>query len=344
MLFTWGLTRASIAYGGCLLGLMLISGIVAADEGAPSSQPRDTALLSHSKGAMDGTFAVVGGEKISMEEFRVNLRVGIRRRFFHGNIPDKELKSFRHDVADTLITNAMLRQEAQRRGIKPDERWVSKKLKEYEREYAGGKAFRSQRDQIIASLRDKLEQDSLVNQLHRRIKDVSAPDAAQVHEYYLKHPDKFTTPEALRVSVILLKVDPSAPSSAWRAAEQKARRLVKRIRQGDDFEALAYKYSGDKSAEDGGDLGFVHKGRMAKEAQQVLDHLHVGEVSDPVQLLRGITIFRLDERRPPMLNSFELVKKRARKLLMRERAKRAWEALRDRLRKNTPFTVNETAL
>lgn len=344
MLFTRGLTQRSIVHGGCLLGLMLISGIVAADEGAPSSQPRDTALLSHSKGAMDGTFAVVGGEKISMEEFRVNLRVGIRRRFFHGNIPDKELKSFRHDVADTLIVNAMLRQEALRRGIKPDEQWVSKKLKEYEKEYANEKGFKAQRDQILASLRDKLAQDSLVRQLHRRVKEVAAPDTAEVREYYRQHPDKFTTPEALRVSVILLKVDPSSPSSAWRAAEQKAKRLVKRIRQGDDFEALAYKYSGDRSAQNGGDLGFVHKGRMAKEAQRVLDHLRVGEVSDPVQLLRGITIFRLDERRPATLNRFEQVKERARKLLMRERAKQAWEALRERLRKNTPFTVNEAVL
>ena len=49
--------------------------------------------------------------------------------------------------------------------------------------------------------------------------------------------------------------------------------------------------------------------------------MKVNAVSDPVQLLRGIAVFRLDERKPAELNDFDKVKKRAGALLVRERAK-----------------------
>ena len=294
---------------------------------------------------MDGTFAIVGGEKISMEEYQANLSVGYRQRFFHGKIPDKELKSFRRDVADTLIDNVMLRQEAQRRGLKPDPAWVARQMKKYKGQVDSDKNTEGQRDEILADLRAKLEQDSLLSQLKRQVKDVPDPDGAEVRAYYRRHPDRFTTPQALRVSLILLTVDPSSPSSAWRAAYDKAKDFVKGIRAGDDdFEQLAYQYSGDGSAQKGGDLGFIHKGMLSKEAQRVVDGLKEGQVSDPVQLLRGIAVFRLDERRPPVLNAFAKVEARARQLLTRERADAAWKALRERLRRETPYTINEAAL
>ncbi len=293
---------------------------------------------------MDGTLAVVGGEKISIEEYQANLRVSYRQRFFHGTIPKDELKAFRRDVADSLIDNVLLRQEAERRGIKPDPEWVAERVKKYEKQYGDSEDWKKRHDEIVASLRKKFNELSRLSQLEHQVKDVPAPAPADVREYYRRHPDKFTTPEALRVSMILLTVDPSSPSSAWRDAFDKAKGLVKRIRGGDDFEQLAYKYSGDASAQQGGDLGFIHKGMLSKDAQQVIDAMKVNAVSDPVQLLRGIAVFRLDERKPAELNDFDKVKKRAGALLVRERAKQAWQALRDELRKTTPFTVNDAAL
>lgn len=342
MLFKRGMVQQGIIRWGCTLGLIWLSGVaVAADTGTAAS-PQGTGAPSLQ--ATDGTFAVVGGEKISVEEYQANLRVSYRQRFFHGTIPDNELKAFRRDVADSLIDNVLLRQEAVRRGIKPDAKWVAGRVEKYEKQYGDSDDWKKQHDQIVASLRAKFNELSLLSQLEHRIKDVPEPAAADVREYYRRHPDKFTTPEALRVSMILLTVDPSSPSSAWRDAFDKAKDLVKRMRGGEDFERLAYKYSGDASAQQGGDLGFIHKGMLSKDAQQVIDAMKVGAISDPVQLLRGIAVFRLDERKPAALNDFEKVQKRARGLLVRERANQAWQALRDELRKTTPFTVNDAAL
>jgi hypothetical protein len=341
LLFKRGMSQRGISQWGCALVFVLLSCQGAAD---PVVQAAPDDAGGPAAPATDDTFAVVGGEKISMEEYQANLRVSYRQRFFHGTIPDDELKAFRRDVADTLIDNVMLRQEAQRRGLKPEADWVRGKVEEYEKKYEDSAEWKQHRDQALAGLREKFTELSLLSQLERQVKDIPAPDPAAVRDYYQRHPDQFTTPEALRVSMIMLTVDPSSPSGAWRDAFDKAVDLVKRIRGGEDFEQLAYANSGDNSAQKGGDLGFIHKGMLSKDAQQVIDKLIVGAVSDPVQLLRGIAIFRLDERKPPVLNDFGNVRDRARKLLIRERADQAWQGLRDELRKTTPFTVNDTVL
>ena len=112
------MVRKGIISWGCALGLIWLSGAAAAADPGTDTASNDAGASSRQ--AMDGTLAVVGGEKISIEEYQANLRVSYRQRFFHGTIPKDELKAFRRDVADSLIDNVLLRQEAERRGIKPD--------------------------------------------------------------------------------------------------------------------------------------------------------------------------------------------------------------------------------
>lgn len=341
MLFKRGGARPGMMQGGCTLGLIFIALIVVAAPGL-HAQPHDSAPLSGE--TQDEPFAVVGGETITMAEYQVSLQVGARERFFHGNVPDDTMRAFRKEVADTLVDRVLLRQEAQRRGLKPDDQWIKKKIAEFKQRYSDSEGWEEQRDEFLTALRTKLEQDSLLKQLETQVKDISPPKRAEVRRYYEQHPDKFTTPEELRVSLILLKVAPSSPASAWRAAFAEGKRLLKRIRAGEDFARLAYIHSGHPSAKDGGDLGFVHDGMLAQQADDVLDGLAEGEISEPVQLLQGIAIFRLNERKPPALNDFAKVEERVKSLLVRERAEQAWQALRQELHKNTTVSINEAAL
>lgn len=253
-------------------------------------------------------FAVVGGETISQEEHQSALHEGMRRKFFHGAPSQEQVEAYRREVAQGLIDRVLLRQEARRRG---------------------------------------LEGDNLLARLEADVRRVPEPGAEEVRKYYDAHPDKFTAPERLRVSLILLKVEPSATGAAWKAAEAEAARLVDRLRQtelqrrGADFAELARLHSGDVSASRGGDLGYVHKGMLAGEAQQVLDGMKPGDISAPLLLLQGVAVLRLEERVAPALSAFEAAKSRARDLLARERGEVAWQALIERLRRETPVTINE---
>jgi len=144
------------------------------------------------------------------------------------------------------------------------------------------------------------------------------------------------------VSLILLKVDPSSPSKVWPEAADEAADIVDRIRKGADFAELARIHSGDKSAENGGDMGYLHIGMLSKPAQDVLNLMKPGEVSEPVMLLQGVAIFRLEGVQPAQLNPLEKVKKRAKQLWTRENGEKAWSDLIARLRSQVTIKYGNT--
>lgn len=66
-------------------------------------------------------------------------------------------------------------------------------------------------------------------------------------------------------------------------AEQFARELLKRIQNGEDFYALARKFSDGESAADGGKLGAITKGTMPKAFDDAAWNLKTGDVTGPVE-------------------------------------------------------------
>src|SRR5690554_5140135 len=288
-----------------------------------------TAAPAHAQElAKDEIFAVVGDIVIPAAEFEANFRTGVRERFYHGSVPAAELAEFRREVARSMVDRVLLLREADRLGIEPDEAAVAADL---ERRKA---AIAASPDPELAQqmLRERLLADSVLNQLRARIENgIAAPQRDAVEAYWREHPDRFTTPERLRLSVILLKVEPWASEAMWKAAFEEAQRLEARLAAGASFAELAQLHSADPSAERGGDLGYVHRGMLSREAQEVVDGMSAGEISPPVRLLQGIALFRLEERIAPALNPFAQVEDRARELLLRELREQAWKDALDRL-------------
>ncbi|HEX8984410.1 MAG TPA: peptidylprolyl isomerase [Bryobacteraceae bacterium] len=89
-------------------------------------------------------------------------------------------------------------------------------------------------------------------------------------------------------------------------AKAKAEDLVKQIRAGGDFGALAKEHSGDpNSAQKGGDFGFIKKSdAIAADLKKAIFGTKPGEITDPVRQPNGFYIFRVDEIAP---QSFEQV-------------------------------------
>ncbi len=302
-----------------------------------SGQPRD-----HDPAGQNGSriFATVGGVVVPTEEFEANFHAGVRQRFYHGSVPKEQLTAFRREVADEIIDRILLLQEGERRGIKPDLEWVDGELKAW----AGRIAASPDPGNSRKVVREQLLGDSVIMQLKARVEAIPEPGEAQIRAWYRENPDKFTTPERLRVSLILLKVEPWSSGDVWEAAYNEAQRIIERVRAGEDFAALASLHSADGSAAQGGDLGYLHQGMLAPEAQQVVDALVPGEVSETVQLLQGFAIFRLEERVAPKLNDYEQVAERARDLLHRELQEQARKRLLDELRAGTTIEINQAVL
>ena len=83
-----------------------------------------------------------------------------------------------------------------------------------------------------------------------------------------------------------------------KAARAQIADILRRVRAGEDFAALARQYSTDPgSKESGGDLGWFGRGMMVKPFEDAAFALKPGETSDIVETQFGFHLIRLDERR-----------------------------------------------
>lgn len=120
-------------------------------------------------------------------------------------------------------------------------------------------------------------------------------------------PERFTLPEEVQVRHILLPVKRDGGDDAQVKAE--AEQLVRELRQGADFAALARTRSADKaSAQRGGNLGFFPRGKMAPEFEEAAFALRKpGELSAPIKTSFGYHVIELVERKPAQTKPFDQV-------------------------------------
>jgi len=325
-----------------VLAAVLSSVAVVSVFAAEDTQSVKTGAQSHTPHAM--YFAKVNGKEISLKEYQTAFKAGAGKRFYHGKIPAAELQAFKQEVSQTLVDRILLLDEARTQNFTVDQQFVDEKMASYEKRYAGRPFWENNKTNIVPGLKAALEEQSILTRFENKIRQVELPSTDQAEQFYQDNPALFTTPEKLRVSLILLKVEPSSPAAVWDAARAEAEDLIARVKKGADFSRLARIHSGDASAAKGGDMGFIHKGMLAKPAQLVIDEMKAGEISQPVMLLRGVAVMRLEEKQIALLNPFEKVAERAKKLLQRDNSKLAWTDLLENLRSKADIIINTVAL
>lgn len=89
----------------------------------------------------------------------------------------------------------------------------------------------------------------------------------------------------------------SKDESLNQEAKKKAEDVLAEVKKGDkSFEDLAKEYSGDSTAQDGGDLGYFGKGAMVPEFENAAFALKVGETSDLVLTEYGYHIIKVTDQ------------------------------------------------
>lgn len=164
-----------------------------------------------------------------------------------------------------------------------------------------------EKDPVVAAsleiARDRALSDARLARLDAQNQPTEAAIEAYARNLYQANSSQFEKPPEARARHIL--IDNTGAESL-----EKAKDLLKQLRNGASFEELAKAHSTDKgSAARGGDLGFFGPGKMVRPFEDAVNALKApGDLSEPVESQFGYHIIRLEERREKSKASYEEVR------------------------------------
>ncbi|MFH0781671.1 MAG: SurA N-terminal domain-containing protein [Pseudomonadota bacterium] len=123
-------------------------------------------------------------------------------------------------------------------------------------------------------------------------------DQTKIAEYYKSNLSTFMVPEQRHARHILLQVKETDSPELQKEKAEKAAQVLKLLKEGGDFIALAKQYSEGPSQKSGGDLGFFSTGQMVPAFDEAVFALQPGEISNVIKTQYGYHIIKLEEIKP----------------------------------------------
>lgn len=250
---------------------------------------------------------IVNGEKI--EDSVIRQEVERLRPDYERVFSDQDPKEREAQLTDwsreNVIERVLINQEAKENGGKIPEDQVDSALAKLKEQY-------EDKEQLYNDLGVKNDEDikeslqmqmRVEQRLNEVCKDLPKPSQAAIQEYYEKNKERFKSGEQARVAHIVKYVN-------WQTDEETAHNAIKEaqdeLKNGAAFEAVVEKHT--DCADNGGDLGYVMKGQMVEEFEDVVFNLGDGEVSDVFRTRFGFHIAKVYNRKPAVVPELEEVK------------------------------------
>ena len=243
--------------------------------------------------------ATVNGVAITQRDARLRLSELLPAAAFHGNVPPAKLLALRRTALDELILEELIWQEATAAGLEPDARVVDGEVASVRSRFGSDRDFAGALEAnglTNRSFRQHMARAVLLRQV-RQARVPADPTEMEVEAYYERNAGKFLRPEQVHLLEILAAADPAGGRPAERAARAKANGVLRRLRRGEDFGAVAWAESDDAHRVKNGDLGWVHRGRLDPDLEAAVFAAPVGELRQ-VRSLAGFHVFKAVAREP----------------------------------------------
>lgn len=115
--------------------------------------------------------------------------------------------------------------------------------------------------------------------------------------------------EEVHARHILIRVAKPDDAAESKAAEDKIKAIIVRLKKGEDFATVAKSVTEDPAGKnDGGDLGYFTKEQMVPEFSDVAFKLDKGQISDPVKTQFGWHVLKVEDKRKKQPPEFDKVK------------------------------------
>jgi peptidyl-prolyl cis-trans isomerase C len=275
---------------------------VPAAPAAPAAlgQPAPPPAVKPVPATLPDVLARVNGEAVLKIEFENAVRT-LEARAGQG-VPFEKRDEVYRQVLDQLVGYKLLVQESRARKVTITDADLDAQINQIRQRFPNEDAFIKALAEQKVTL-DKLKQDTRIQMLVSKIIETEVTPHVSVTDkdidaFYEQNKARFNEPEGVRASHILIRFPPNADETAKKQARDKADTILKKLKAGGDFAALAKENSQDQgSAANGGDLGFFPKGQMVPAFDSVAFALKPGQMSGLVETQFGYHIIKVTDRR-----------------------------------------------
>lgn len=282
----------------------------------------------------DSVVAEINGVVIKKSALEKEAQKAISNTYFHSSVPDEKLKELEVEALEKLINKILIFQHATNIGIKASkneikdlEKNIIKNFKSKEYFY---KALEESNLNYEGFLKE-IEKDIIVNKFFEKHIKTELSDS-DLKKYYEKNKYKFKEPEKVKLRLIYIKNDPTKKDGK-KLAKERAKEAYEKIKKGENFADIASKYSNHDTRIFGGDMGFVHQGRLDPQLEKITNGLDINQTSDLIEQDIGYFILKVEEKKEPSLLPFDLVKTGLKKELIEKAEKEKIEKLIKKLTK-----------
>ena len=254
-------------------------------------------------GELNSVLASVNGEPITLGEVLKETQLEEARllQLHPGASSQEPVLALRRRVVDDLIDRKLVLQDFQKQPFEIPLQYVESMIDQVALD--SGLRSRSELERALRASGSTLEAlrrkalDSVIQQAmfaRRAQLDVNLTPH-ELYSYYQEHPAEFTTPERLRLALLLLKPDASA------AAREAAGTLSEHPER---FDQVTRLYSDGPAREQGGDLGYVVRAQLRPEFAEALKEPVPDRVYGPVKTAEGTYYLKLTDYRPARRSAF----------------------------------------
>ncbi|MET3617950.1 foldase protein PrsA [Peptoniphilus olsenii] len=247
-------------------------------------------------GKKEGVAAEVGGVEIPMEDYyksyaaRTNqLKSQYGEDILNQEDPESKKSTdelLREQTMQDLTETEMIRQDAEKLGIKVTEEDANKEIENVKAQIGGEEAYQAflkQNNMPEDFLKENLMKQKMASQYTEKKLAELKPTDEEMKKYYEDNKNSFYKAKASHILVSDLK---------------EANVIRKEILKGGDFAKIAKEKSLDTaSGKNGGELGEFTNGQMVPQFDDAIAKMKVGDISEPIQSNYGYHVIKLEEKK-----------------------------------------------
>lgn len=248
----------------------------------------------------------------------------------------RKLEEVREDIIKQLIEDRLILSEAKKQNITVEDKEVNARIEEIERKVGSEKELENmlgQQNLTLNELRARYKEKIMIRKLiDQKVGTKIMITPLEVKNYYNDHKDQFLQPEEIQLRQILIKLKEG--QGVREEALRLMREISKRIKEGCDFAGLAKEYSDGPYASDGGLMGYVKKGDLMPQIEEIVFNLKDDESTGIIQSSLGYHIFKVEERKARRTKDLPEVRQDIEEYLYREKANQKLKGWIDSLAKS----------